>query len=86
MNRPSATRWPRRSKLDGLRVITTADGREAPEQFRSEAPELVLLDLMLPQISGIEVWRIMRKESSVPIIMLTASEPRLGEDLRPAPR
>jgi DNA-binding response OmpR family regulator len=40
--------------------------------FRSEDPDLVLLDLMLPELSGIEVCRIIRAESSVPIIMLTA--------------
>ena len=59
---------------DGLRVVTAADGRAALEQFRAEAPDLVLLDLMLPEVSGIEVCRILRRESSVPIIMLTARD------------
>jgi len=59
---------------DGLRVITAADGGEALEQFRAGSPDLVLLDLMLPQISGIEVCRILRRESTVPIIMLTARD------------
>ena len=59
---------------DGLRVVTAADGREALERFRAEAPDLVLLDLMLPEVSGIEVCRILRRESSVPIIMLTAKD------------
>jgi DNA-binding response OmpR family regulator len=59
---------------DGLAVLTAADGKEALERFRTGAPDLVLLDLMLPQISGIEVCRIMRRESSVPIVMLTAKD------------
>jgi DNA-binding response OmpR family regulator len=54
--------------------VTAADGREALERFRSERPDLVLLDLMLPQLSGIEVCRIMRRESAVPIIMLSARD------------
>ena len=59
---------------DGLRVVTAADGREALERFRAEAPDLVLLDLMLPEVSGIEICRILRRESAVPIIMLTAKD------------
>lgn len=59
---------------DGLRVITAEDGRAALEAFRGETPDLVLLDLMLPELSGIEVCRILRRESSVPIIMLTARD------------
>jgi two-component system, OmpR family, response regulator MtrA len=57
---------------DGFRVIAAADGREALAQFRGERPDLVLLDLMLPELSGIEVTRIIRAESGVPIVMLTA--------------
>lgn len=59
---------------DGLRVITAADGREALQRFRDEQPDLVLLDLMLPVLSGMEVCRILRRESAVPIIMLTARD------------
>ena len=59
---------------DGLRVLTAEDGRQALEVFRAEAPDLMLLDLMLPQVSGIEVCRIVRRESSLPIIMLTAKD------------
>ena len=59
---------------DGLRVITAADGRQALDRFRAEKPDLVLLDLMLPELSGMEVCRILRRESSVPIIMLTARD------------
>ena len=59
---------------DGLEVVTAADGREALQQFRAASPDLMLLDLMLPQLSGIEVCRIVRRESSLPIIMLTAKD------------
>jgi two-component system response regulator RegX3 len=59
---------------DGLRVITASDGRQALDRFRAEHPDLVLLDLMLPELSGMEVCRILRRESSVPIIMLTARD------------
>ena len=64
---------------DGLRVVTAADGKEALEKFRSESPDLILLDLMLPQVSGIEVCRIVRRESSVPIIMLTARDAEIDK-------
>ncbi len=66
-------------EADGLRVITAADGRQALERFRADPPDLVLLDLMLPQISGIEVCRIMRRESVVPIIMLTAKDSEIDK-------
>ncbi|MBA3875384.1 MAG: DNA-binding response regulator [Anaerolinea sp.] len=57
---------------DGFRVTQAGDGRAALERFRADAPDLVLLDLMLPELSGIEVCRIIRAESAVPIVMLTA--------------
>jgi DNA-binding response OmpR family regulator len=59
---------------DGLRVVTAADGREALLRFRDDPPDLVLLDLMLPELSGMEVCRIIRRESAVPIVMLTARD------------
>ncbi|MBI3746045.1 MAG: response regulator transcription factor [Chloroflexi bacterium] len=59
-------------EADGFRVTAAADGRAALDRFRSDRPDLVLLDLMLPEISGIDVCRIIRAESPVPIIMLTA--------------
>jgi DNA-binding response OmpR family regulator len=64
---------------DGLGVITAADGREALVRFRSGGPDLVLLDLMLPHLSGMEVCRILRRESSVPIIMLTARDDEIDK-------
>jgi DNA-binding response OmpR family regulator len=57
---------------NGFRVITAADGQSALTVARREKPDLVILDLMLPQIDGREVCRRLRRESDVPIIMLTA--------------
>jgi two-component system response regulator MtrA len=56
----------------GFRVETAADGREALLRFRQGAFDLVVLDLMLPVLDGFEVCREIRKESRVPIVMLTA--------------
>ncbi len=53
---------------------TVADGRRALEKFRSEDPSLVILDLMLPEVSGLDVCRSIREESDVPIIMVTAKD------------
>ncbi len=61
-------------ETEGYRAIPAADGREALIRFRADHPDLVLLDLMLPQLSGVEVCRILRAESTVPIIMLTAKD------------
>ncbi len=61
-------------EVEGYRAIPAADGREALARFRAEQPDLVLLDLMLPELSGVEVCRILRAESAVPIIMLTAKD------------
>jgi two-component system alkaline phosphatase synthesis response regulator PhoP len=57
---------------DGYRVITAYDGREALQLAREYHPDLIVLDLMLPSMSGLEVCRVLRRESDVPIIMLTA--------------
>ena len=57
---------------NGFRVLTAADGQSALATARREKPDLVILDLMLPNIDGREVCRILRRESDVPIIMLTA--------------
>ena len=61
-------------EAEGWRAVAAADGREALTQFRAAGPDPVLLDLMLPELSGIEVCRIIRAESPVPIIMLTAKD------------
>ncbi len=57
---------------EGYEVAVAADGTEALEVARKEKPDLIILDIMLPKIDGFEVCRILRKEMSVPIIMLTA--------------
>ena len=57
---------------EGFAVVQAADGREAVDAFRRHHPDLILLDLMLPEISGTEVCRVIRAESGVPILMLTA--------------
>jgi two-component system response regulator MtrA len=57
---------------DGFDPVFCADGSQALEVFRSSKPDLVLLDLMLPGKNGIEVCSDIRKESGIPIIMLTA--------------
>ncbi|MFI5261958.1 MAG: response regulator [Candidatus Limnocylindrales bacterium] len=59
---------------EGYRVVTAVDGREALARFRAERPDLVVLDVMLPELSGVEVCRILRAESAVPILMLTAKD------------
>jgi DNA-binding response OmpR family regulator len=56
----------------GFRVVTAADGQMGLITFRHEKPDLVLLDLMLPGIDGLEVCKKIRRESDVPIIMVTA--------------
>ncbi len=56
----------------GFAVVTAAEGREALAVFRHERPNLVVLDLNLPGLDGLDVCREMRRASNVPIIMLTA--------------
>ena len=57
---------------DGYRVLTAYDGNEALRIARESKPDLIVLDLMLPGVNGLDVCRVLRKESDVPIIMLTA--------------
>ena len=56
----------------GFSVATAADGPEGLARFRADRPDLVLLDVMLPGLDGLEVAREIRRESTVPIVMLTA--------------
>src|SRR5215207_5942226 len=61
--------------LEGFRVVQAADGTEALRQAREELPDLVVLDLMLPELDGLEVCRRLREaDDSLPIIMLTARD------------
>jgi len=57
---------------DGYRVLTAYDGLEALRQARQSRPDLIVLDIMLPGMDGLEITRTLRAESDVPIIMLTA--------------
>ena len=57
---------------EGHKVLTAADGETGLSLARTQRPDVVLLDLMLPGMSGLELCRILRRESTVPILMLTA--------------
>ena len=59
---------------DGFRVVSARDGEEALRLFATERIDLVVLDIMLPKLDGLEVCKRLRAESSVPIIMLTARD------------
>ena len=62
---------------DGYRVVQARDGEEALRRFADDDVDLVVLDIMLPRLDGLEVCKRLRAESNVPIIMLTAR----GEEL-----
>jgi DNA-binding response OmpR family regulator len=59
---------------EGYKVVTAHDGPSALKEFKNQKPDLLVLDLMLPGISGWDVCRAVRKDSDVPIIMLTARD------------
>ena len=59
---------------EGYDVVTAFDGREALEMFEAERPDILILDLMLPEMDGLEVARTIRKTSNVPIIVLSAKD------------
>ena len=59
---------------EGYHVIVAYEGKSALERAKSESPDLIVLDLMLPEISGWDICRTLRKESDIPIIMLTARD------------
>ncbi|OGN88679.1 MAG: DNA-binding response regulator [Chloroflexi bacterium RBG_13_46_14] len=59
-------------KKEGYTVITSMNGEEAVESARREKPDIIILDIMLPGLNGLEVCRILRKEMTVPILILTA--------------
>ena len=62
---------------DGHSVLTAADGAKGLETARTASPDLIILDVMLPGLDGLEVCRILRRESDAPILMLTAK----GEEI-----
>jgi two-component system response regulator RegX3 len=64
---------------EGFEVSVAEDGQQAVDKFNKEGADLILLDLMIPVISGIEVCRIIRTNSQVPIIMLTAKDAEIDK-------
>src|ERR1700755_843875 len=64
---------------DGFAVIQAADGEEALEKFAAQTIDLVVLDIMLPRLDGLEVCKRLRATSTVPIIMLTARDDELDK-------
>lgn len=66
-------------RRDGYDVVAVADGREAVDVFERVQPDIVLLDLMLPGLSGTEVCRQIRQKSTVPVIMLTAKDSEIDK-------
>src|SRR5947199_747348 len=68
-------------RKDGYEVVRATDGREALDRFAEQAFDLVVLDVMLPQLDGLEVCRRLRARSAVPIIMLTAKTEEIDKVL-----
>ncbi|HKN63592.1 MAG TPA: response regulator, partial [Gaiellaceae bacterium] len=66
-------------RKDGFDVRTTASGREALTIVGTDAPALVVLDLMLPDLDGLEVCRRIRETSTLPVLMLTARDDDLDK-------
>src|SRR5438094_8259334 len=64
---------------EGFRVLQARDGEEALARFAEENPDLVVLDIMLPRVDGLEVCKRLRARSTVPIIMLTARDDELDK-------
>src|SRR5438445_206690 len=64
---------------EGYRVVPARDGQEALDRFASENPDLVVLDITLPRLDGLEVCKQLRARSTVPIIMLTARDDELDK-------
>lgn len=64
---------------EGFQITVAENGREAVEKFDEKGADLILLDLMIPEVSGTEVCRIIRSKSQVPIIMLTAKDAEIDK-------
>ncbi len=75
-NRDILSVLERYAKKEGYEVLLAEDGQQALDLFAERSVSLILLDVMLPKVDGFEVCRLIRKESTVPIIMITAR----GED------
>ncbi len=59
-------------RAEGYKVLTAEDGEEGLRKARDLSPDLLVLDVMLPKLDGLKLCRILRRESDVPIILLTA--------------
>jgi DNA-binding response OmpR family regulator len=68
-------------RREGYRVLTASEGNEAIRLAHQERPDLIILDIMLPGMSGYDVCRAVRKESTVPILMLSAREDEIDKVL-----
>ena len=68
---------------EGYEVLTAFDGKEALAVFEAENPDILILDLMLPEIDGLEVARTIRKTSNVPIIVLSAKDTEFDKVIGP---
>ena len=66
-------------KKESYEVQVAVNGKDAIESFNSFSPDLILLDLMIPEVSGTEVCRVIRSTSQVPIIMLTAKDSEIDK-------
>jgi DNA-binding response OmpR family regulator len=66
-------------RKEGHDVVTAVDGAEAMAVARRDKPDLIILDIMLPKLSGFEVCRILRKEMTTPILMLTAKDEEIDK-------
>jgi DNA-binding response OmpR family regulator len=66
-------------RKEGHDVVTAVDGAEALAVARRDKPDLIILDIMLPKLSGFEVCRILRKEMTTPILMLTAKDEEIDK-------
>jgi two-component system response regulator RegX3 len=64
---------------EGFDVVLAADGAEGMKQFDAKNPDIVLLDLMLPEVSGTEVCKYIRTKSNTPVIMLTAKDTEIDK-------
>lgn len=66
---------------EGFEILEAHDGKEALDKFKGFKPQLILLDIMLPELDGMEVCRIIRAESQVPVIILSAKNEDLDKVL-----